>query len=64
MKDRQTMDLGKLQMKYLTKFNVFLCMQCELTVTEDALKAIARLALERKTGARGLRSIMVSVQPI
>lgn len=33
--------------------------QCELNVTEDALKAIARLALDRKTGARGLRSIMV-----
>uniref|UniRef100_A0A673UWD6 Caseinolytic mitochondrial matrix peptidase chaperone subunit n=1 Tax=Suricata suricatta TaxID=37032 RepID=A0A673UWD6_SURSU len=32
--------------------------KCELNVTEDALKAIARLALERKTGARGLRSIM------
>nr|XP_005294868.1 ATP-dependent Clp protease ATP-binding subunit clpX-like, mitochondrial isoform X1 [Chrysemys picta bellii] len=32
--------------------------KCELTVTEDALKAIARLALDRKTGARGLRSIM------
>uniref|UniRef100_A0A8C4TIJ7 Caseinolytic mitochondrial matrix peptidase chaperone subunit X n=1 Tax=Erpetoichthys calabaricus TaxID=27687 RepID=A0A8C4TIJ7_ERPCA len=34
--------------------------KCELSVTEDALRAIARLALERKTGARGLRSIMVS----
>ncbi|CAO2634574.1 ATP-dependent Clp protease ATP-binding subunit clpX-like, mitochondrial [Lemmus lemmus] len=33
--------------------------KCELNVTEDALKAIARLALERKTGARGLRSIMI-----
>jgi len=32
--------------------------KCELNVTPDALKAIARLALERKTGARGLRSIM------
>ncbi|KAG7281031.1 hypothetical protein CRUP_016663, partial [Coryphaenoides rupestris] len=32
--------------------------KCDLTVTQDALKAIARLALERKTGARGLRSIM------
>ncbi|TRY83714.1 hypothetical protein DNTS_018519 [Danionella cerebrum] len=31
---------------------------CELNVTPDALRAIARLALERKTGARGLRSIM------
>lgn len=33
--------------------------QCDLNVTQDALRAIARMALERKTGARGLRSIMV-----
>ncbi|XP_033940532.1 ATP-dependent Clp protease ATP-binding subunit clpX-like, mitochondrial isoform X2 [Pseudochaenichthys georgianus] len=32
--------------------------KCELNVTPDALMAIARMALERKTGARGLRSIM------
>ncbi|XP_028812325.1 caseinolytic mitochondrial matrix peptidase chaperone subunit Xa isoform X1 [Denticeps clupeoides] len=32
--------------------------KCELTVTHDALRAIARHALERKIGARGLRSIM------
>ncbi|XP_029010031.1 ATP-dependent Clp protease ATP-binding subunit clpX-like, mitochondrial isoform X2 [Betta splendens] len=32
--------------------------KCELSVTQDALRAIARMALERKTGARGLRSIM------
>ncbi|XP_010875604.2 caseinolytic mitochondrial matrix peptidase chaperone subunit Xa [Esox lucius] len=32
--------------------------KCELNVTPDALRAIAQLALERKTGARGLRSIM------
>jgi len=30
----------------------------KLTITEDALKAIARKAIERKTGARGLRAIM------
>jgi len=30
----------------------------ELQVRKDALKAIAKLAIERKTGARGLRSIM------
>ncbi len=30
----------------------------ELEVTEDALNAIAKKAIERKTGARGLRSIM------
>ncbi|XP_075998276.1 ATP-dependent clpX-like chaperone, mitochondrial isoform X2 [Genypterus blacodes] len=32
--------------------------KCELNVSTDALRAIARMALERKTGARGLRSIM------
>ncbi|XP_013869032.1 ATP-dependent Clp protease ATP-binding subunit clpX-like, mitochondrial isoform X2 [Austrofundulus limnaeus] len=32
--------------------------KCELNVSQDALRAIARMALERKTGARGLRSIM------
>ncbi len=30
----------------------------ELSFTDDALRAIARCALERKTGARGLRGIM------
>jgi ATP-dependent Clp protease ATP-binding subunit ClpX len=30
----------------------------KLTITNDALKSIARKAIERKTGARGLRSIM------
>ena len=30
----------------------------KLTVTDDALRAIARKAIERKTGARGLRAIM------
>ena len=30
----------------------------ELTFTDDALKAIAERAIERKTGARGLRSIV------
>lgn len=30
----------------------------ELTFTEDALHAVAKKAIERKTGARGLRSIM------
>ncbi len=32
-----------------------------LTLTQDALKAIARKAIERKTGARGLRSIMEAI---
>lgn len=42
-------------------FFVVVLFQCELSVTQDALRAIARMALERKTGARGLRSIMVCV---
>ncbi|KDB04001.1 ATP-dependent protease [Defluviimonas sp. 20V17] len=33
----------------------------ELTFTEDALKAIALRAIKRKTGARGLRSIMEDI---
>ena len=33
----------------------------EIQFRDDALKAISRRAQERKTGARGLRSIMESV---
>ena len=33
----------------------------QLTFTKDALKAIANKAIERKTGARGLRSIMENI---
>ena len=33
----------------------------KLTFAEDALKAIAKKAIERKTGARGLRSIMEGI---
>lgn len=33
----------------------------ELDVTDDALRAIAKKAAERKTGARGLRGIMESL---
>ena len=35
--------------------------EVELTFHDDALKAIAKHAIERKTGARGLRSIMESI---
>ena len=35
--------------------------EVKLSVEEDALEEIARLAYERKTGARGLRSIMEKV---
>lgn len=34
--------------------------QVDLTFSEDALGEIAKLAMERQTGARGLRSILVS----
>lgn len=33
----------------------------ELTFTAEALEAIATLAMDRKTGARGLRAIMESL---
>ena len=33
----------------------------ELTFTDDALRAISRRAIARKTGARGLRSIMEDI---
>jgi len=33
----------------------------KLTVTEDALRAIAKKAIEKKTGARGLRAIMEGI---
>jgi ATP-dependent Clp protease ATP-binding subunit ClpX len=35
--------------------------ETELTFTDDALQAIAKKAIERKTGARGLRSIMEGI---
>ena len=34
---------------------------CELELRDDALKAIARKAMKRKTGARGLRTILENV---
>ncbi|XP_063539844.1 ATP-dependent Clp protease ATP-binding subunit clpX-like, mitochondrial isoform X2 [Cydia strobilella] len=37
---------------------LFLMDKCELTFSDDALRAVAALAMERKTGARGLRAIM------
>lgn len=32
----------------------------DLTFSENAIRSIAKLAMERQTGARGLRSIMVT----
>jgi ATP-dependent Clp protease ATP-binding subunit ClpX len=34
---------------------------CQLELREDALRLIAHKAMERKTGARGLRTIMEQV---
>jgi ATP-dependent Clp protease ATP-binding subunit ClpX len=34
---------------------------CEIEFREDALRSVARKSMERKTGARGLRSILESV---
>ena len=34
---------------------------CELEIEEDAISAVAKKAIERKTGARGLRSILEGV---
>ena len=33
----------------------------ELEITDEALHAVARKTIERKTGARGLRSVMESI---
>jgi ATP-dependent Clp protease ATP-binding subunit ClpX len=35
--------------------------ETQLTFTDDALSAIAKKAIERKTGARGLRSILEAI---
>lgn len=40
---------------------LFLMEGCELDIREEALRAIARRAMARKTGARGLRTILESV---
>src|SRR5699024_6075901 len=40
---------------------LFLMDNVELTFEINALKKIAKMAMERKTGARGLRAILVSV---
>lgn len=44
--------------QYMALFNMD---NVELVVKDDALRAIAQLALEKKTGARGLRAIMESI---
>lgn len=44
--------------QYITLFEME---NVKLNVTDDALRAIARKAIERKTGARGLRAIMEGI---
>ena len=34
---------------------------CELEFRDDALRAVAKKSMDRKTGARGLRSIMENI---
>lgn len=41
--------------------SLFAMENARLTFAEDALQAVARKAIDRKTGARGLRSIMESI---
>ena len=44
--------------QYVTLFDME---DVKLTINDDALKAIAKKAIERKTGARGLRAIMEGI---
>ena len=41
--------------------HLFKMEDCELEFREDALRAVAKKSMERKTGARGLRSIMENI---
>ena len=46
----------------IKQYNQLFAMEgCELDIREEALEAIARRAMARKTGARGLRTILESV---
>jgi len=46
----------------IKQYNHLFAMEgCELDIREDAMRAIARRAMARKTGARGLRTILESV---
>ena len=40
---------------------LFAMEDCDIEFRDDALRAVARKSMERKTGARGLRSIMENV---
>ncbi|XP_062925205.1 ATP-dependent Clp protease ATP-binding subunit clpX-like, mitochondrial [Mobula hypostoma] len=46
----------------MTQYKMLLSMdQCHVSISEEALRAIASKAIERETGARGLRSIVEQV---
>jgi ATP-dependent Clp protease ATP-binding subunit ClpX len=48
-------------MRWLSSISGFEMEGVGLTLAEEALGAIARKAIDRKTGARGLRSIMEGI---
>jgi len=54
-KDRTTEPKNALVKQYKS---LFMMDRAELEFDEDALRAVAKLALEKSTGARGLRAIM------
>ena len=55
------MNLERQHLRSLRLQRLFELEDTQLTFTEDALKAIAKRAIGRKTGARGLRSIMEDI---
>lgn len=56
------LQLGNTVFEKSCQYVTCVCIQVNLVMTPGALKAIAHLAMERKTGARGLRAIMVGLQ--
>jgi len=59
--DKLGVNTSTLIMLFVDCLSIVQCVvvKVSLVMTPGALKAIARLAMERKTGARGLRAIMV-----
>ena len=58
VRNKQCGGLGSLVKQYQRLFEME---SIDLTLAEEALSAIARKAIDRKTGARGLRSIMEGI---
>jgi ATP-dependent Clp protease ATP-binding subunit ClpX len=52
--------IGK-SVKYCARLSQRICCEVRLELTDDALRGIAKKAIVRKTGARGLRSIMEAI---